>query len=158
MLTFLKVPGRAVYLKTVSKCCTLQMRKQNLRLYMREKDKDLSFDEVRDSCLVNDSLACSGLSFCTCRLEITLLLVVTWGIACWLLLVMGTSHSQRRHSCWQKRLRENPRPLRPEWWGFSCTELFTPCGQLMAHFQNLLASLALKMDCTNHKNVQTTYW
>lgn len=67
------------------------------------------------------------------------------------------SHYQRRHRCWQSRHQENPSHLRPEQWGFSCTELLTPCRQLMAHFQNLLAFLALKRDCTNHKNVQTTY-
>ena len=36
-------------------------------------------------------------------------------------------------------------------WGFLCIEPLSPQGQLMAHSQNLLVSLALKMDCTNHK-------
>lgn len=153
MLTFLKFSGRAGCLQTASKWCTLRIRTWNPRLRIGERGTDLSLDEVHDACVVNDSLTCLGLSFNICGLEITLPLVIRikWGIARWMLLVMRSSHYQRRHNCWQKGHHENPAHLRPKPWGFLCIEPLSPQGQLMAHSQNLLVSLALKMDCTNHK-------
>ena len=47
-----------------------------------------------------------------------------------------------------------PGNLVPEPVGFP--GLVTLLGQLMVHFQKLLASLALKIDGTNHRNASTT--